>query len=93
MINHQKKFRLGIYEKAMPASLDWEARLQKAKEAGFDFVEISIDESDERRARLDWSDQEIYRIRDLCTARDAAPVYVPKRSSKISLRIDGRGHS
>ena len=66
MINHQKKFRLGIYEKAMPASLDWEARLQKAKEAGFDFVEISIDESDERRARLDWSDQEIYRIRDLC---------------------------
>lgn len=66
MFSSKNKFRLGIYEKAMPASLSWEARLMKAKEAGFDFVEISVDESDERRARLDWSDDEVYALRRLC---------------------------
>lgn len=28
--------------------------MQAAKQAGFDYIEISIDESDERLARLDW---------------------------------------
>lgn len=37
-----------------------------AKELGFDFIEISVDESDERLQRLDWSDDEIYRLRHLC---------------------------
>jgi L-ribulose-5-phosphate 3-epimerase len=46
---------LGIYEKALPRELDWRERLAAAREAGFDFVEISIDETDERLARLDWS--------------------------------------
>ena len=46
---------LGIYEKAMPSSFTWEQRFQAAKEAGFDFVEISVDESDARLARLDWT--------------------------------------
>lgn len=53
MFDSKNKFRLGIYEKAMPTSLTWEERLIHAKEAGFDFVEISVDETDERRARLD----------------------------------------
>lgn len=65
MFNTKNKFRLGIYEKAMPVELSWEQRLLKAKQAGFDFVEISVDETDERRARLDWSDEEIYRLRRL----------------------------
>lgn len=46
---------LGIYEKALPKGLTWMARLSLAKALGFDFVEMSIDESDERLARLDWS--------------------------------------
>jgi L-ribulose-5-phosphate 3-epimerase len=46
---------VGIYEKALPVDLDWEERLRLAAQAGFDFVEISIDESDGRLARLDWS--------------------------------------
>ncbi|HSR28966.1 MAG TPA: L-ribulose-5-phosphate 3-epimerase [Anaerolineae bacterium] len=46
---------VGIYEKALPADLEWEERLRLAAEAGFDFVEISIDESDGRLARLDWA--------------------------------------
>ena len=46
---------VGIYEKALPAGLGWEERLRLAAQAGFDFVEISIDESDRRLARLEWS--------------------------------------
>ena len=50
-----KAYKLGLYEKAMPQELSWERRLQLAAECGFDYVEISIDESDARQARLDWS--------------------------------------
>lgn len=46
---------LGIYEKALPNRLSWMARLSLAQALGFDFVEMSVDESDERLARLDWS--------------------------------------
>lgn len=66
MYQFDKKFRLGIYEKAMPAELTWEERMLNAKKAGFDFIEISVDETDQRRSRLDWSDSEIYALRDLC---------------------------
>ncbi|NNN43979.1 MULTISPECIES: L-ribulose-5-phosphate 3-epimerase [Vibrio] len=66
MFNSHNKFRLGIYEKALPDDLSWQDRLIKAKEAGFDFIEISVDETDKRRARLDWSDEEIYQLRRLC---------------------------
>lgn len=52
------KMPVGLYEKALPASLSWEERLAAAGHAGYDFVEISIDESDERLARLDWSASE-----------------------------------
>jgi L-ribulose-5-phosphate 3-epimerase len=48
------KMPVGLYEKALPAALSWEERLAAAGQAGYDFVEISIDESDERLARLDW---------------------------------------
>jgi L-ribulose-5-phosphate 3-epimerase len=46
---------IGLYEKALPAELAWVERLKAAAEAGYDYVEISIDESDSRLARLDWS--------------------------------------
>jgi L-ribulose-5-phosphate 3-epimerase len=46
---------LGIYEKALPAGECWLERLQLAKSLGFDFVEMSVDETDERLARLDWT--------------------------------------
>lgn len=48
----------GLYEKALPKQLNWEERLCAAKEAGFDFMEISIDETDERIGRLHWSKSE-----------------------------------
>ncbi|MQL16952.1 L-ribulose-5-phosphate 3-epimerase [Escherichia coli] len=50
-----KQIPLGIYEKALPAGECWLERLQLAKTLGFDFVEMSVDETDERLSRLDWS--------------------------------------
>jgi len=45
---------LGLYEKAVPHSLSWPQKLEYAKSLGFDFLEMSIDESDERLSRLEW---------------------------------------
>lgn len=42
----------------MPGDLTWEEKLLNAKEAGFDYLEISIDETDEKLSRLDRSDKE-----------------------------------
>lgn len=53
-----KSVPLGIYEKALPPGEDWLTRLQLAGELGFDFVEMSIDESDGRLARLDWNSEQ-----------------------------------
>ncbi len=69
MYQLNKKYRLGLYEKAMPNDFSWDEKLINAKQAGFDFVEISVDETDEKRARLDWSDEEIYALRRLCEQR------------------------
>ena len=49
---------IGIYEKATPKQFTWLERLNFAKELGFDFVEMSVDESDDRLARLNWSKEE-----------------------------------
>ncbi|MHA7848148.1 L-ribulose-5-phosphate 3-epimerase [Serratia sp. D1N4] len=49
---------LGLYEKALPAQLDWAQRLDIASELGFQFMEISIDEQPERQQRLDWDRQQ-----------------------------------
>jgi L-ribulose-5-phosphate 3-epimerase len=57
------KMPVGLYEKALPASLCWEERLVTAGQAGYDFVEISIDESDERLGRLDWPASERAELR------------------------------
>lgn len=55
-------YRLGVYEKATPAELSWEERLEAAMEAGFDYIEMSIDETDMRMSRLDWCDEQIYEL-------------------------------
>jgi L-ribulose-5-phosphate 3-epimerase len=46
--------RWGIYEKALPRTFTWEQRLAAATAAGYDFMEISIDEGDHRLSRLEW---------------------------------------
>jgi L-ribulose-5-phosphate 3-epimerase len=55
---------LGLYEKALPASLTWHERLSIASQAGYDFLEISIDEADHRLERLNWGEKERNEIRD-----------------------------
>jgi len=46
---------IGIYEKAFPNELGWVERLNMTAQAGYDFLEISIDESEFRLARLQWT--------------------------------------
>lgn len=52
------QYTLSVYEKAMPNALDWPSKLEAARAAGFDALELSIDESDQRLARLDWAVRE-----------------------------------
>lgn len=59
---------IGIYEKALPYHVTWRQRLALAQEAGFDFIEMSVDESDERLARLDWSADERAELREAVAA-------------------------
>ncbi len=61
--------RIGIYEKALPDLADWSARMAAVVEAGYDFIEIPIDESEERLRRLDWSMAERAVVRN--AAQDA----------------------
>ena len=53
MVNQNKEYYLGLYEKSMPNTLSWEEKLKVVKEAGFDYLEMSIDETEEKLARLD----------------------------------------
>lgn len=47
-------YSLGLYEKSMPNSLTLQEKLLEAGNAGFDFLEISIDETEEKLSRLKW---------------------------------------
>ena len=55
---------LAIYEKALGQDLTWEEKFNLAHELGFNFLEFSIDESDERLARLDWTKDERQMFRE-----------------------------
>lgn len=59
MDKQNREYRLGLYEKSMPNTLSWVEKLNVVKESGFDYLEISIDESDARLARLDQPIDEI----------------------------------
>lgn len=54
----EKAYTLGLYEKSMPLTLNWREKLAAAREAGFDFVEISIDETEEKLSRLEMTREE-----------------------------------
>lgn len=47
-------YRLGLYEKSMPDTLSLEEKLEAAQRAGYDFLELSIDETPGRLSRLEW---------------------------------------
>lgn len=56
--------QIGVYEKALPKEISWSERFALAKELGFDFIEMSIDETDERLARLAWTKTEVAELRE-----------------------------
>ena len=56
-------YRLGLYEKSMPNTLSLRQKLIETKAAGFDYLELSIDETDEKLNRLDWTSAEIAQLR------------------------------
>ena len=68
-----KNYLLGMYEKAVPAELTWIERLDVARESGFDYVEMSVDESDARLERLEWTPAE---RRQLVRAMDSTGVLI-----------------
>lgn len=47
-----KKYEIGLYEKAMRNTLTWKEKLQCAKECGYDYLEISIDATEEKINRI-----------------------------------------
>lgn len=63
--------KFGIYEKAL---LDdkFEESLKLAHEVGYSFWELAID--NERKARLDWNNQEIDEIKKLCS-KTSMPIF------------------
>ena len=48
-------YSLGLYEKAIPVGFSFPKMFEITRECGFDRLEISIDETDWRLARLDWA--------------------------------------
>ena len=74
-----KSYAIGLYEKAMPKTMTWREKLECAKECGYDFVEISIDETDEKLARLEWTKEE-----RLDLVRTMQEVGIPIRSMCLS---------
>ena len=74
-----KKYALGVYEKAIPGDLSWREKLQAAKDAGYDFMEISIDETDAKLARLEWTREERMELVDLMSE-----IGLPLRSMCLS---------
>lgn len=63
-----RAYTLGLYEKSMPADLSWKEKLEAAKAAGFDFLEVSIDETDEKLKRLVMTEEERRELADLTKA-------------------------
>lgn len=65
---------LGIYEKALPDDLSWNEKLLLVKELGFNYLELSVDESNEKLARLNWKDDEIKEVTN-AIKETGTPIY------------------
>jgi len=59
------EYSLGLYEKAMPDGLSFREMLAMTARTGFDRLELSVDESDMRLARLDWPSGQIHELNRL----------------------------
>ncbi len=59
-----KAYTVGLYEKSMPDTLSLGEKLLKAKGVGYDFLELSIDETDYRLERLTYSPRQLLSLRN-----------------------------
>ena len=73
---------LGLYEKALPENLDWEEKLSLARQAGYSFMELSIDGSEERLERLKWDK---IKRRKYYLASRSSPTFLLKLNNSDSL--------
>lgn len=60
--NTENKFLVGIYEKAINNKFTLEQKMFIAKSAGYDFIELSVDETAQKMSRLDWTDEQIHEV-------------------------------
>jgi len=74
-----KPYAIGLYEKAIPKQATWQEKLECAKACGYDFLELSVDETDDKLARLEWSEKERTDLLDLSRS-----VGLPIRSMCLS---------
>lgn len=65
-----RRYALGLYEKATPAAISWEERLDVARGCGFDYLEISVDGTDDRLGRLEWPRERRERLRRAAFERE-----------------------
>jgi len=89
--------RFGLYEKALPSEMPWQQKCKEAAASGFSFLELSIDESEERIARLSWSTIQRRQLanlaRDLGTPLQSLSLSVHRRyalgSTNQDIRLQG----
>ena len=47
-----KRYKIGLYEKAMPSDMSWKEKMKCAKECGYDYIEMCIDATEEKIQRV-----------------------------------------
>ena len=73
------QYAIGLYEKAIPKNMSWSEKLLCAKDCNYDFLEISIDETEDKLSRLNWTKEQRREILDLMRNLD-----LPIRSMCLS---------
>ena len=81
------KMPVGLYEKALPDPCPGKNVWLQQVRLAYDFIEISIDESDGRLSRLDWSASERAALRrSIANTGVQDHDHVSERASQISAR-------
>jgi len=67
-------YKLGLYEKAMPDFDSWEEKLTLTRESGFDWMELSVDETDKKLSRLTYTAAQRGELK-AAVANTGVPIY------------------
>lgn len=60
-----KEYYLGQYEKSMPNDMSLREKLALSKETGFDYMELSVDETDEKLSRIYLGKKELKEMKSI----------------------------